>query len=829
MDSPPKLSGETLIVHHIPLVHCQVQGRQCFGGSVKHQAPFSSPPDSLGLTRTTSLPEQDVLHKEALVYSSLIQTSNSSSSSSSGAGLGGGAGGGDCGRGGRGRGSVASDDSSSFTSNASEEPPLVAPLVQKSRDRCNPQRHNPFLLNTGDEEEEEGEEGDDLNGYLEDSSFHLHGNSNANVNFADGGAGNSPFHLHDLGFDHEPFHLHDSLGGAWGATGVRVGATDGQERSRMGALGAQLESLGLPSLEAQCRHGSSGSTMSVDCGEQEWCDEEEDGEETDEDQHMRSTRPSQSCSCCSSMDTAPPTSRQCCCSSQSEAFSEGLQPGYGSDSSCNSSDGVLVNFSAIYNKMNNAIPANPKPLLNLNGSIDRSCTSSSEEPGGAFYLDLHTSPTEPQAVNPAVTCGCRSPQPLDANCNSYHMPCEGLSDMTSCFQSQARLVVATQNYYKLVTCDLSSQSSPSPLGTSVTSCPEEIQASPDQPTEYYLFRQDEEKEEEEESSQRERECEVKREEQKVIEGQVYVNTSPPVSNRGGDKGRLRSRSYDRNLDKSPTPRLGSLERMLSCPVRLSEGATPSPPRAPPRVTSFAEIARSKRRNGCGGVGSWGTAVALGSPSLRSSYEASTTASSAHSLEISPIPELLQLSHSHSLPPLVPFTQCYGQGSSEKPPHPQTHRNGQLRDPPRGAHQEARTKAEGGSSSSSEGRPAVVRYSKDQRPTSLPIQPFTFQHQLSKQQHNKLLRPLLTEYVNNHMQQGRAGQEGAEERPPEEHRHRRGPVTPAPGSIRPSPLGSYSPVRHRGEPNAGTCSTCTASPSPHPPRSLSCPLSAGLLP
>lgn len=81
----------------------------------------------------------------------------------------------------------------------------------------------------------------------------------------------------------------------------------------------------------------------------------------------------------------------------------------------------------------------------------------------------------------------------------------------------------------------------------------------------------------------------------VIQGQVYVNSV----NSGVASGRLRSRSYDRNLDQDPPPRLGSLERMLSCPVRLSDtaGRSVSPP---PRVTSFAEIARSKRRSGGGG-------------------------------------------------------------------------------------------------------------------------------------------------------------------------------------------------------------------------------------
>ncbi|KAJ8380652.1 hypothetical protein SKAU_G00014300, partial [Synaphobranchus kaupii] len=458
----------------------------------------------------------------------------------------------------------------------SRPPPPPAPPLLKSQDRGNTLRHNPFLLNAEDDAEDE--EGDNLNGYLEDSSFHLHGNSNGNVSLAQG-AETSPFHLHDLGYTPEPFLLHDSLGRAWGSVSSRTGATDGQERGQIGPSGAhtQLQSLGLPGLEAHRRHGSSGSTLSM-----EWGDEEEE----DEDQPMMSGR---ACSCCSSSDAAPPAS---CSSGLSEPFADdGLQlhQGYGSDSSCNSSDGVLVNFSAIYNKMNNAVPANAK-AGNLNSSAEQCCTCSSDGPGGAFYLDLQTSPTEPHTG-------------LDANCNSYHVSREGPQDLTSCFQSQVRLVVATQNYYKLVTCDLSSQSSPSPLGSSVTSCTEEPErASPAQPTEYYLFRQ----QEEEELSQREEEDGATMEEgsedpsQKVIEGQVYVNTSPPVGNQGvaggGDKGRLRSRSYDRHLDKSPSPRLGSLERMLSCPVRLSEGAAHSPPPAPPRVTSFAEIARSKRRN-----------------------------------------------------------------------------------------------------------------------------------------------------------------------------------------------------------------------------------------
>uniref|UniRef100_A0A3B3VZ25 Iporin-like n=2 Tax=Poecilia latipinna TaxID=48699 RepID=A0A3B3VZ25_9TELE len=54
---------------------------------------------------------------------------------------------------------------------------------------------------------------------------------------------------------------------------------------------------------------------------------------------------------------------------------------------------------------------------------------------------------------------------------------------------------------------------------------------------------------------------------------------------------------------------------------------------------------------------------------------------------------------------------------------------------------------------------------------------------------------------------------------------RSATAPPTESVRPSPLGSYSPVRLQGAPSSGSCSTCT--PSPKPAHSLSCPLSAGL--
>uniref|UniRef100_A0A9J8B129 RUN and SH3 domain containing 2 n=1 Tax=Cyprinus carpio carpio TaxID=630221 RepID=A0A9J8B129_CYPCA len=830
MDSPPKLARETLIVHHIPLVHCQVSSsRQCCGSPLKRNSnPFSCP-ENLGLSRTTSLPERDILQREALVYSSLIQTSSSSLSSSDTFGDGGIRGGQKQGRGGR-EGSMASD-TSSFTSSNSED--QAQGLQMKTHERLN-SRRNPFLLNTEDEDDEDE---DNLNGYLEDSSFHLHGNSHEISNAALANEDLPPFHLHDLEFTVEPFLLHGSTEKQWSSTHGPSGEAEHRDHTIGGTfdLSTHMEGLNLLRLDSHRRYGSSGSTLSMDCGEQEW------GEDDDyEDQSMQGGRGSSECSSLA----APHCS--CCGLSQPypepfhESFSESHQ-GYGSDSSCNSSDGVLVNFSTIYNKMNNVVPA--KQSLNINTSAEQSCASSvSELVGmcgtecnsgrGAFYLDLHTSPiktpqhpsaTQEHANSSSVSQPQGATMELDANCNSYHnlLGSEALSsaetsasELTSCLQSQARLVVATQNYYKLVTCDISSQSSPSPVGSSVTSCSDEhSKGSPIQPTEYYLFQQMKEDEEEEDAENEEKDsCGIESTRENVIEGQVYINISPPTtacsSVGASGSSRPRSRSYDRNLDKSPSPRLGSLERMLSCPVRLSESAAPSPP-PPPRVTSFAEIARNKRRTG-------------GSPSQRGGMEA-TSMNSHSSGEFSPILEDLPQGQSHSL---LPLTRSHSQGSCDMS-SPHRSRSTPLREG--GAGKQARTKAEGGLSSSTDSSPVVIRYSKDQRPTSLPIQPFTFQHQFGKPQAKPLL-PLLDGYISQMQARGATAPEGGEDDSEEDRRPPHG-TSNAPTTVRPSPLGSYSPVCLQGAPtSSGTCSTCTPTPGgPRPPRSLSCPISAGLLP
>ncbi|KAK7912731.1 hypothetical protein WMY93_012942 [Mugilogobius chulae] len=547
MDSPPKLSGETLIVHHIPLMHCQVSGGRKGGcaGSLLGDSPFI-PPENLGLSRTTSLPERDLLHGEALLYSSLFHTTrgtwaqHKAERKST-------------------RGDSMASDSSSFTSSNSEEQITAHTLPRvKSRQRAT-LRHNPFLCRADVDEDE----GDGLSGYHEDCSFDLHGDT-------------TDFHS----FSSEPFHLHSSGG------------------PPLSPLCAHFEHL---ELEPQ-RPLSSESNVSMDCGEQDWADDEGD------EDHMMSGRDLEH-SCC----------RHVCESS---------------DSSCNSSDGVLVNFSAIYSKLNNAVPEQPQWC----GDSNQNRLPDDRGDSGAFYLDLHCSPTEPtrpQAfpllreplLSTSSSCSAEHQAfDLDANCNSCApsghselAPC--VQGHAPCLQSQARLVVATQNYYKLVTCDLS-QSSPSPAPSSTNSSDEQSRGSPtpNQPSHYYLFRQqplgleeeqEQEQEEEKEQAQKkslEQDQDQDQDQDQAVEGQLFVNMLPARTG----QGRPRSRSYDRSLDVCQCPQLGALERMLSCPVRLSEGGAPAQT-PPPRVTSFAEIARSKRRTG----------AALHSPSAKTPASASS--------------------------------------------------------------------------------------------------------------------------------------------------------------------------------------------------------------
>ncbi|XP_070451764.1 AP-4 complex accessory subunit RUSC2 isoform X3 [Equus przewalskii] len=624
MDSPPKLTGETLIVHHIPLVHCQVPDRQCCGGASGGSGstrpnPFC--PSELGITK----PDQDLGQADSLLYNSRHSSTG---------------------------GSARSADSTKSRGRDGRGPGA-------------PKRHNPFLQQEGVAEPGLGDLYEDSIGdsATQQQSFHLHG------------AGQPTFQL-------SSFQLPPTgprVGRPWGTRRSRAGVVEGQEQQPVTTLDTQECSTSYccrPELEAETMEldecggpggsgsGGGASDTSGFSFDQEW---KLSSDESPRNPGCTGSGP-QHCRCSST-------------SSQSETADQSM--GYVSDSSCNSSDGVLVTFSTLYNKMHGNSHAN------LN-SAPQSCSDSSfcsHSDPGAFYLDLQTFPAE-ESHHPnnggregGYGCPHASSPELDANCNSYHPhcePCPAVADLTACFQSQARLVVATQNYYKLVTCDLSSQSSPSPAGSSITSCSEEHtkispapgpgpHPGPSQPSEYYLFQKPEVQPEEQEAggSSEEAAAPVG---PAMIEGQVYTNTSPPNLS----TGRQRSRSYDRSLERSPPVRLGSLERMLSCPVRLSEGpaALAGPSSPPRRVTSFAELAKGRKK-----------AAGSGSPPLRVSIGDS-------SQDFSPIQETQQdrvgpldkgTRCSHSLPPMPlgpgmdlldpePWSTqvCQGPQSSEMP-------------------------------------------------------------------------------------------------------------------------------------------------------------------
>ncbi|XP_044132202.1 iporin isoform X2 [Bufo gargarizans] len=805
MDNPPKLAGETLIVHHIPLVHCQVPDRQrCPTSNRSH----SYSKNDLGITRTTSLPERDLSQADSLVYSSLIQTSEPSTKE---------------------RGSKKEED-------------CQGPITRK--------RHNPFLPNDEDENNtSSGSEGE--------KSFHLH--------TALGGP-KTGFQFQDLSLP--PFHLHDNppVVKPWILTG-RSGLMDGQEEKtspddlQKGTNGNPGSSI----IEDQSWNHHGGPSFTLDWNESS-------------DLGNQDFLQSRECTC-----NGSDSLRHCRCYSASSQSEMDQQVSYVSDSSCNSSDGILVNFSALYNKMNG------QPRSNLN-SGNLSCDSSfcSHPDTGAFYLDLQSSPTESKMScdshvqeTSGKPCSCHhhssSPE-LDANCNSYHLNCDSVpcngesSELTSCFQSQARLVVATQNYYKLVTCDLSSQSSPSPAGSSITSCSDDhTKGSPVQPTEYFLFQQPQSS-----SDTNDPKPLIERSKSDTIEGQVYVNVSPPNFN----TGRQRSRSYDRSLDKSPSNRLGSLERMMSCPVKLSEGqVVHTQGSSHKRVTSFLELAKSRKKNGS-------------SPPLRSSGDSS--------LEFSPIPEYHRdgsrtYEHgefrSHSLPPMS-FLHCMSRtcegcssddvdtkATTSKPTSStnqacatteasidQTLKYNALDAGGSGLNFLQRDPRVKGDGMGAEAKP-VFRYSKDQRPTTLPIQPFVFQHHFSKPK----TRPLHSHFTSSLSQlYGLSSNRLSSQRNVSESQSS-APVTlagqmevnvgqsrvinvpgklsldglttirddqnakQAPETTRPSPLGSYSPIRSNAMFFQSMDSGSSSSPSPEkakenqPPRSRSCPISANLLP
>lgn len=330
-----------------------------------------------------------------------------------------------------------SDSSGRYDSTSSPEETSSHRKKETSGARGSLRTHNSFLPNAelDEDEEDEDSDGGNLHRYHEDSSFVLHGNSNWPLS---NDARNYPMSRGDVGSE-------------WGGDGAVLGPDSDQEW-----LSNQPNQLDALQTESQCFHVSGTGTMAYD------------------EQDSDSLKDNVSCCIHSQRKCSP------------ELFSHSHTE-YVSDSSCNSSDGVLVNFCTIYNKSNN--PATPHDLSSPPVPLSRSSD-------GSVFLNLQPVPKAPaeDLRSLEVDTSFWSPQGLDSNCNLYSLEPlpPGLSslevsDLTACLQSQATLAIGTnQKYYKLVTCDLSPKS-PSPAWSSHTICLEgQSRSSPSCPSENLL-------------------------------------------------------------------------------------------------------------------------------------------------------------------------------------------------------------------------------------------------------------------------------------------------------------------------------------------------------
>ncbi|XP_035523335.1 iporin [Morone saxatilis] len=424
------LSGDTLIACHFPVVQLPTWQLpvQALCSSAKRPGRLCS----VGLTRAVSLPEQDSLNREHAFAGGRRPFSSSYSSLNED----------------RAEEEGGSDSSGRYDSNSSPEETSSHLKKESSGARGSLRLHNSFLPNIelDEDEEDEDSDGGNLHRYHEDSSFVLHGNSNWPLS---NGARNCV--------------SHGKVDSEWSDEGTMLGTES--DRERLSNQPNQLDSL---HTECQCFHVSRSGITAY--GEQ------------DSDRLKDNV--------------------SCCIHQQHNCFPELFSNGHAecvSDSSCNSSDGVLVNFCTIYNKSNN--PATPHDLSSP--AVDPCQVSE-----GSVFLNLQPVPKTPaeglqhhdvtvyspskEEVDMTPSASCWSPQGLDSNCNLYSLEPlpPGLSslevsDLTACLQSQASLAMGTnQKYYKLVTCDLSSQS-PSPAWSSHTNCPEgQCRSSPFPPAEH---------------------------------------------------------------------------------------------------------------------------------------------------------------------------------------------------------------------------------------------------------------------------------------------------------------------------------------------------------
>ncbi|XP_040013996.1 iporin [Xiphias gladius] len=644
------LSGDTLIACHFPVVQLPTWQLpvQALCSSAKRPGRLCS----VGLTRAVSLPEQDSLDREHAFTGGRRHFSSSYSSLNED----------------RAEEEGASDSSGRCDSTSSPEETSSHLKKESSEGRGSLRSRNSFLPNTelDVDEEDEDSDGDNLHRYHEDSSFVLHGNSNW------------PLSNHGRNYTMP----RGDMDSEWGNEGTMLGTESDQEW-----LSNQPNQLGPMQTECQCFHlNRSGITIRA-CGEQV------------------SDRLKDNTSC--DIHSQHKFSPELLSNSHTE---------YVSDSSCNSSDGVLVNFCTIYNRSNN--PATPhdlsSPAVNLSQSCEGSVFLNLQPVPQTLTEDLQqddmtvTSPPKDQS-DMAPSASCWSPQGLDSNCNVYSMEtlAPGLSslevsDLTACLQSQATLTMGTnQKYYKLVTCDLSSQS-PSPAWSSLTSCPEgQKRSSPFPPFDHLFIHHKKEGQHKEEKTGQQKEKRISSAQCSTgFDCSQFQTYDYRLATTSTDKALCRKKQTDsiRNLSLTPS----SL-----CPSQCS-----------PHSSSKCQD----------------TSAVSTQPSV-----------------------ILDQEHCN--------TDATEKGACSL-------------------------------------ENAVVRYSKAQRPTSLPIQPFILIPTGKPQSQTQHLGCLLEQYINQKSSKSGISQPGFKGK---------GKSSQCFSNLQPSPMGSHCPIFLEAPSSSDTCSTCTPSP------------------
>ncbi|XP_065146512.1 AP-4 complex accessory subunit RUSC2 [Paramisgurnus dabryanus] len=682
MDVSPK-SRETLVA-------CQISQGQ--GQSVRwplyNSLQTSKPrPPSLNLIHSISLPERGNLPQEARENCSIYHTCKSRSIETTD--------------------KKGSADTSRYESSLMlQHFPVFSENVlltshqrktEPSHRKVTPRWQNLFIPESEVNEDEEDEDcdGDSLRKYHEGSSLQLQGFNLAQSRNTGSSteciAGSSSFSQKIFNYKTTPFST----------------SKDNKEQEKE-----------FDTVCENCMDSKRTPVTFMDCDEQDWADEEDYSKHTLEEPD----------NCWYQTDNLMN------CESLTENPAD-----YITDSSCNSSDGVLVNFSAIYNKTNNAVPSTP---LNLD-SPDRG--------SGKVLQD---------GSNPMLSW---SPHSVDPNSNIYSLDCDGFSSMefSDLALCQGRLACSTQNYYKLVTCDLSSHSSPSPPWSSLTSSSEtHSQGICSPPSEYFLFGQS--KEEEKENPKV-----TQSEHQGDIGGiERICRRDGSRDHFKGSKDRLehtKTHHSDTRVSEHLTTSqsqswIGSQKYTKqwslqnSCPSHVDTNL--SSPRSRQHATSFAEIARCKKGNGQLLNMKKSVEGSLGSFSCNLSAVQKKNISDQKDMSFNP--------QNNTITVISPSTDSSKQSNPED---------------------------ECASS------PDVVRYTKAQRPTSLPIQPFVLQAPSGKQQ-SKTLGSLLNQYIS--LKYSRPGPLKA--------------IYKSKGHTNQhSPPRNYSTIHLEPTPSSDTCSTCTSSP------------------